>query len=387
MASALLLPAIAAAAVYLCASSASAITLDGNITYLTFAEGTYDVQLGLIDLVTAATTPVYTFDSETFESGFWVESSFVTQTGTWVSNVQYDANNTQGYLLEYNFASQQLTGVNATYCWAMFTDVRDSSGNTVLCVADDAMDVSTSGSRSRRARHVRGATRKTPAARALDLAAAASAPVKSGLVRQVFVYSIDRTTGEQATLGAFPVDEEEAIDVTYDSKRGIIWAMLMNDASNANSLFGFNVSSGSLLPNPAPIVWNQLMYCFEYDAATDTIYAMASTWNASVSAWNTFFGNLDPATGQLNPIGPVNGTFAFFRQFNDIDVVVPAQGVYFSTMFDWTLPDTTLYLVGVSVADGRIVYQQAVRNPFIDIDYLPPGTSLSQKQQQRQPRK
>ena len=34
------------------------------------------------------------------------------------------------------------------------------------------------------------------------------------------------------------------------------------------------------------------------------------------------------------------------------------------------LPDTTLYIVGVSTASGRIVYKEPVRNPFIDISFV-----------------
>lgn len=97
---------------------------------------------------------------------------------------------------------------------------------------------------------------------------------------------------------------------------------------------------------------------------------MASTYDDKVSAWNTGFGSIDPSTAVFTPIGAVNGTFAALRQFNDIDCIVPSLGIFFLTCFDWVLPETTLYIVGVSTTTGKIVYKEPVRNPFIDISFI-----------------
>jgi len=186
----------------------------------------------------------------------------------------------------------------------------------------------------------------------------------------VLVFLINRLTGAESTVGRFAVGLEEDIAVTYDAKRGVIWAVLQNDATNANSLVGFNVSAGAPLPDPAPVAYDKIFYAMQWDAALDEIVAVASTYDAGAQAWNTAFGTIAPATAAFAPIGPVNGSFAYFRQFNDIDAVVPELGVFFLTCFDWVLPDTTLYIVGVSTATGAIVYQEPVRNPFIDISYV-----------------
>jgi hypothetical protein len=183
------------------------------------------------------------------------------------------------------------------------------------------------------------------------------------------VFLVNRLTGAESTVGRFAVGLEEDIAVTFDEKRGIIWAMLQDDVTNRNALVGFDVAAGKPLPNPAPVAFDKIIYAMQWDAALDKIVAMASNYDASKQAWNTGFGSIDPQTAAFTPIGAVNGTFAALRQFNDIDCVVPSLGIFFLTCFDWVLPDTTLYVVGVSTATGKIVYKEPVRNPFIDISY------------------
>ena len=215
-------------------------------------------------------------------------------------------------------------------------------------------------------RHLRTPTSPPPVA-AAPHAARSAAPADT---RDVLVFLINRLTGSETTVGRFAVGLEEDIAITYDGKRGLIWAMLQNDATNANSLVGFDVAAGKPLPNPAPVAYDKIFYAMQHDSVLDKIVAVASTWDATKQAWNTGFGSIDPQTADFTPIGAVNGTFAALRQFNDIDTVVPSLGIFFLTCFDWVLPDTTLYIVGVSTASGKIVYKEPVRNPFIDISYV-----------------
>jgi hypothetical protein len=186
----------------------------------------------------------------------------------------------------------------------------------------------------------------------------------------VLVFSIERLTGAETEVGRFAVGLEEDIAITYDERRNVIYAMLQNDATNANYLVGFDVAAGKPLPNAAPVAYDKIFYAMQWDSALDKIVAVASTYDTTRQAWNTGFGAIDPKTADFTPIGAVNGTFADLRQFNDIDTVVPSLGIFFLTAFDWVLPDTTLYIVGVSTKTGAIVYKEPVRNPFIDISYI-----------------
>jgi hypothetical protein len=244
--------------------SSTSSAVSGGLTFLTFKEGTYDVQLGVYDLVKKTTQDFYTFDSDEFESGFWVESSFIanssTSHATWVSNVQYDSNQTQGSLLEFDLTNKSLKTVNSTYCWSMFLDVRDASGATILCIADNAMDVTHSSSRGRRA------VRNEPLRYQPTNGAPFVAPSlihNQADTRDVLVFSINRLTGAEKVVGKFAVGLEEDIAITYDTKRNIIWAMLQNDATNANYLVGFDVSSGKPLPNPAPVAYDKIFYAMQ----------------------------------------------------------------------------------------------------------------------------
>jgi hypothetical protein len=339
----------------------------GGLAYLTFKPNTYNVEIAVFNLTSKVSTTLYDFSSEVFDSGYWVESSLVagdsaTPHATWISNVQYVSNQTQGALLQVELADRATRWVNATYCWAMFLDARDASGSSVLCVADNAMDVGRR--RSRRAAAgapLRTAPRAPPPPRRAPAAAD---------TRQVFVTLINRLTGAASPVGAFAVGLEEDIAVTYDPTRHLLWALLQNDQTNRNELVGFDVVARAPLPNPAPVAWDELVYAMQYDSALDKVVAVASTWDAEKQAWNTAFGSIDTATAAFTPIGPVNGTFAALRQFNDIDAAVAALGVFFLTCFDWVLPDTTLYLVGVETATGAIVFKEPIRNPFIDIAYV-----------------
>ena len=359
-------------------SSSSAIT--GGLTFLTFKEGTYDVQLGIYDLVKKTSTSLYTFSSEEFESGFWVETSFITSNSstsshsTWVSNVQYDSNQTQGALLEIDLIDQSLRIVNSTYCWSMFLDVRDISGSTILCVADNAMDLSQT--RTRKALR-NEPLRVQPGVKSSRMGSSSTAyqQVDNSSrafsdTRDVLIYSINRLTGVESLLGKFAIGLEEDIAITYDTKKNIIYAMLQNDVTNANYLVGFDIVKRIPLPNPAPVSYDKIFYAFQYDSSLDKIVGVASNYDTTVNAWNTAFGSIDPVTAIFTPIGKINGTFAALRQFNDIDCIVPSLEIFFLTCFDWILPDTTLYIIGVSTRTGEIVYKEPIRNPFIDISYV-----------------
>ena len=123
--------------------AAPALPLPGGLAFLTFEQGTYDVELAVYSLAKKAPESLYNFSSEIFESGFWVESALVagnssTTHATWVSNVQYDANQTQGALLQIELTDRALRWVNATYCWFMALDARDASGSSVLVRASSS---------------------------------------------------------------------------------------------------------------------------------------------------------------------------------------------------------------------------------------------------------
>lgn len=56
---------------------------------------------------------------------------------------------------------------------------------------------------------------------------------------------------------------------------------------------------------------------------------MASTFGFSAGQWNTFFSSVTVTASQqveLTPIGPLNGTFAAYRRFNDIRAMDSASG-------------------------------------------------------------
>ena len=118
--------------------------------------------------------------------------------------------------------------------------------------------------------------------------------------------------------------------------------LLSDETTNAGTLYGLNATSGKLVA-AAPFADGSNIICalgegewrsprtqnlslpfsdtMDFDAATGRILTMASTYDFAANQWNTFFGTLAVSAAdqvELTPIGPLNGTFAAYRQFNDI---------------------------------------------------------------------
>ena len=85
-------------------ATVSDLTSD-TLAYVTFAAGTYDVQLCAWSVNSSTSSPLYTFPSG-LESAYFTASAAVSPAGVWASSLQLVSNETQGVLVEYDLASR-----------------------------------------------------------------------------------------------------------------------------------------------------------------------------------------------------------------------------------------------------------------------------------------
>lgn len=256
------------------------------------------------------------------------------------------------------------TQINTLYCWGLFPD--PASPGDYFCLTDNNMDRPPPPHRySRKARADRVARLLSAGPRSI----AEPATRAPGLTRLCSLYRIAAATGASALIGSFPAGEEEDVASGFDAATGVVWAvrrmrlpihgraaanvlrcgplqLLSDETTNACTLYGLNATSGKLVvaapfadgsniicasrmwgqrqsPHASPIFLPPLPFSdtMDFDAATGRILTMASTYDFAAGQWNTFFGTLAVSASdqvELTPIGPLNGTFAAYRQFNDI---------------------------------------------------------------------
>lgn len=200
-------------------------------------------------------------------------------------------------------------------------------------------------------------------------AATATAPGDDTL--NSYYVKLDRTTGAATYVstwmtGASPANEA----LTYDEDKHILYAMMVDNTDFTTYVVGIDAATGAVASKLR--FGNVIFYCFAWHAGT--VYSLMTDLN---SGWATFLAAVDLATGQYSPVGALTNYGQWF-QWNGASTVAPvggAGGTLFTTMFS-NQTDPLLWVVGVDLAGGDVVYAAPTDNAFIDIVYLPGATQL-----------
>lgn len=283
------------------------------------------------DLSTNTTTDVYDFPFDAFEDAYVADNVLVNT--TYILSLQYDSDPSQGYLLSFDTATNKVVGgFNTTFCFNLFVDPSDLSGDTLLCLA--VLPNCKGGSQCSELHRI----------------------------------SISRQT--DVKLSSFLPNYAPYTVSTMDTKRNIIYSAFapLNKLGVAGDvLASFDAATGRLLQTvpfpPETIAFIEL----EYDAVTDETYAVI------MQGGSTFFGTVNLTTAVGTPIGP-KSTFdtSYWGQFNTISTLSTELGVFFTTAFHYEQPTVPiLHLLGLSLKSGEIIYDTIVQNPFCEIAWLP----------------
>jgi hypothetical protein len=181
-----------------------------------------------------------------------------------------------------------------------------------------------------------------------------------------YYVKLDRTTGATTYVstwmtGASPANEA----LTYDEAKGVLYAMMVDNTDFTTYVVGVDAATGAVASKLR--FGNVIFYNFVWHAGT--VFSLMTDLG---SGWATYLAAVDLRTGQYTPVGALDNYGAWF-QWNGASTVAPpvgAAGTMFTTMFS-NQTDPLLWVVGVDLATGDVVYATPTDNAFIDIVYLP----------------
>lgn len=342
----------------------AALSLPGSLSYLGFKTGgNYAPELALVNLTTANKEVLIDFANMSYESLFFQNVAYDWNRQVLLISLQYDANITDGLLLEYDLGARKVQSiVNTTYCWFVAVDAQDD--NSLLCLTEKpfysppgrtpAAPLSAEA-RARKLRKRHGA--KTAPRKAGQRPARVTDEEQEG-----YFVRIDRTTGASTYVSTWidnAVSDNEA--VTYDRAAGIIYAQMADD-SDATYLVALTVTDGSVAAK-TPLPGSLILFAFEHDRVSGLNYGVLA--NYSGSTWGTYFARLDLPSAAFTPIGP-STTFDAWTQLNAVTTLAPEVGLFFLTGFK---ADGSMWLLGVDLSTGALAGSMEVVNPFVDIHW------------------
>lgn len=307
--------------------------LAGELFYATCALPACEtLALSLFDLANASSTNLFDFPLDSFEDGY-VADSVLAPGGVVILSLQYDGRPQQGFLLSFNLTSRTiLSGFNSSFCFALFLDPSDATGDNLLCLAlEPTCD---GGSQCSQLRH------------------------------------ISRAAQTDTLVSQFMPNAAPYTVSCLDTKRNLIYSTFGGlNTIGPNLIAAITIDTGVVVNNasfPISTAYIEL----EYDYVTDAVYAVVE--DAQDGA---FFGTVEPSTGVATPVGTNRFNTSYWNQFNTISTVAPEIGVFFSTAFHYGVPnppsDPILHLVGNSLTTGEIVFDEVIQNPFCEILWTP----------------
>lgn len=322
--------------------------LQGSLFYGTCNLPACDtLEFASYDLATGATTDLFDFPLDSFDDGYVADNALYNDSV--VISLQYDSAPDVGYLVTFNLTTNALiSGRNSTPCFGLWPDV-DAPSTTLLCLA-------------------------------LVPASAKCPPTTTSQCTQLL--RIDRATGAETLLASFLPDYAPFTVEALDAARGVVYSTFELLSGGTPELITLDARTGAVL-NTAPFPYTLAFLEFEVSAARGgRVYAVVQD-GAHPGGTVAYAGTVDTATATATPLGPkayFNVSFppatgGFFNQFNTISTLSDELGVFFSTAFHYEIPsppaDPILHLIGNSLDDGSLVYDEVVKNPFCEILWIP----------------
>jgi hypothetical protein len=130
---------VAAAAGVIAPASLGSAPLSGSLVYATFQPDTYDLEIALYDLATGNSSSVLTYNVAEYEDGYVADSLYLPWSGEYIVSLQYDDDETQGFLLTVDVANGRVVaGVNTSFCYGIFLDPSDATNSTLTCLTLNA---------------------------------------------------------------------------------------------------------------------------------------------------------------------------------------------------------------------------------------------------------
>jgi hypothetical protein len=307
------------------------------------------LEFAALDLATDAKTDLFDFPLDSFEDAFVADDVLIGDEVT--ISLNWDADPTRGYLAVFDLATRTLvSGRNSSSCFALWEDPA-APATSLLC---------------------------------LTLVAASDPGCPAGTASQcTLLKAIDRATGAERLVAGILANYAPFTVEALDPAAGLIYGMFELLDGGAPEIVTIDARSGSVV-RTAPFRNSLAFIELEHSARTGKLYAVVQDTGTGGKPV-AYAGTVDPATAVPTPLGPKSffnvsfppATGGFFNQFNTISTLEegPGPGILFSTAFHYAVPsppsDPILHLIGNSLADGELVYDAVIANPFCEILWLP----------------
>ncbi len=322
--------------------------LQGSLFYGTCNLPACDtLEFASYDLATGESTDLFDFPLDSFDDRYVADSALYNDTV--VISLQYDSAPDVGYLATFSLSSNRvISGRNSTPCFGLWPDV-DAPATTLLCLA------------------LVPATAKCP-------------PTTTSQCTQLL--RIDRATGAETLLASLLPDYAPFTVEALDAAKGVIYSTFELLNGGTPELVTLNARTGAVM-STTPYPYTLAFLEFEVSAARGgKVFAVVQD-GAHPGGTVAYAGVVDTATATATPLGPKSffnvsfppATGGFFNQFNTISTLSDELGVFFSTAFHYEIPsppaDPILHLIGNSLDNGALVFDEVVKNPFCEILWIP----------------
>ena len=240
-----------------------------------------------------------------------------------VMSMQHYADFTGALVVVDVAAGRVAAAFNASRCVAVALDPQDASRDTVACLS-------------------------------VDLGGACG----GAGVQCLELRHISRSRGADTLVAAFARQDMPFQFATVDSARGVLVASFEPVSGAGNStLVELDLHSGAIV-RERQYAFSLSFASIEFDAASGRVFCVGED---DVRDEN-FFGVLDLEAATAMPLSVFNATWVQYSSASALDA---AGGLYYMTAFS-----TELHLLGLRLADGAIVYDRVVENPFVDLQIV-----------------
>jgi len=282
-----------------------------------------------LNLTDGSEAPLFDFPLDSFEDGYVASNVLIG--GAVVMSLQYDGAPSQGFLATFDVAARRLTGgFNASFCFGLWADPADASGDALLCMAlEPRCDGGAQCSQLRR---------------------------------------LSRGARTDELLFSFAPDMAPYTVDTLDAAKGLVYS-LFGPLNGGGGDVLYHVNASGVVAQ-VPVRHSLAFLELEYDAKSGAVYAVVED-AAAGAPQGAYLATVDAATGAATPVGGapnvMNGTY--WNQWNTVSTIAPEIGAFFSTAFHYAQPgpppsDPILHLIGNSLVDGEPARGRAAESPI-----------------------
>jgi len=321
--------------------------LTGSLFYATCDLPSCDtLEFATLDLATGAKTDLFDFPLDSFEDAYVADDVVI---GSEVTiSLNYDSDPSWGYLLVFDLSTRKIVrGRNSSSCFALWENPAEPQ-TSLLC---------------------------------LNLVPKGPSCPPGTTTQCTLLKSIDRGTGAEHTIAGLLPDYAPFTVEALDTATGLIYAAFELLSGGNPELVSIDARTGKIV-NTATFRYSLAFIELEYSSRTGGLYAVVQDTGTPGKPL-AYAGKVNPITAVPTPLGPRSyfnvsfppATGGYFNQFNTISTLSDELGVFFSTAFHYAVPsppsDPILHLLGNSLVDGELVYDEVVANPFCEILWLP----------------